>query len=69
MTPKQRVLKRYRKAVCIPWYMTGVRAYLIEKTNAAFSHGDIGSGTSPRAAWADAAKRLKIRSTQSEGKR
>ena len=54
---KQKVLRKYPKAVCIPW-RSGDRAYLIEKTNAAFSEGDIGAGSTPVKAWADAARRL-----------
>ena len=55
LTPKQRVLKKYPQAICIPWWF-GERAYLIKKT--AFSEGAIGAGRTPALAWANAAGKL-----------
>lgn len=55
-TPKQRVLRCYSQAVCIPWTADD-RAFLIAKTTAPAIQ-ELGHGRTPQKAWANAARKL-----------
>ena len=59
MTPKQRVLKKWPKGWV--WYAAEHGAFFVFKGCAASIKSSIGNGYLPRAAWADAARRLKER--------
>lgn len=58
MSYMARVLRKFPNARCVPWHMKGPRAYIVVPTNAAFNAYDLGAGTTPTWAWANAAKRL-----------
>ena len=54
MTPKQRVLKKWPKAYL--WRWQEIEFYGVESNN--LDQRTLGQGTSPRAAWIDAARNL-----------
>ena len=59
LTPKQRVLRRYPKAVAKQWSVVGEGVLWIIERDMSFENSPLGKATTSVAAWANAASKLR----------